>query len=252
MLLIIVTLNRTYSKLKTLSENQMNRLLEAMSVREKETLEASRHSIQCERISTKDYFDCSVHGIHLDTCYKSLTKIMCPSKKSKLQDTLPQGVQRAKRQKRSSSTADLFPTSCFKYNVGRRKIKGKIVVPHKVTLQSAALKLKLTAIKSNDEPCIIQFNARDTSVKDFQYLMEKEIRTHNDCYTEYVHCLQEKPKDQNLSSPADVTGDFDAVRKFINDNILHCNNAVSMMKFHILYKTDVDYVSLHIEIIRSN
>ena len=49
--------------------------------------------------------------------------------------------------------------------------------------------------------------------------MEKEIRTHDDCYTEYVRCLREKPKEQSLSSPADVTGDFDTVRKFINNNI---------------------------------
>ena len=64
--------------------------------------------------------------------------------------------------------------------------------------------------------------------------MEKEIRTHDGHYTEYVHCLQEKPNDQNVSSPADVTGDFDAVRKFINDNILHYNNTVSMVKLHNL------------------
>ena len=86
----------------------------------------------------------------------------------------------------------------------------------------------MAAIKSNDKPRKIQFNARDTSAKGLQYLMEKEIRTHDDCYTEYVRCLQEKPKDQNFSSPADVTGDFDTVRKLINDNILHCNNAVSI------------------------
>ena len=84
---------------------------------------------------------------------------------------------------------------------------------------------------------MIQFNARGTSVKGLQYLMEKEekeIRTHDDCYTEYVCCLQEKPKDQNPSSPADVIGDFDAVRKFINDNILHCKNVISMVKLHNL------------------
>ena len=81
--------NRAYSKLKTLSENQLNRLLEAKSVREKETLEADRHSIQCATIPSKDDFDCSVHGIH--PCYKSFTKILCPSKIRRLQDTLSQG-----------------------------------------------------------------------------------------------------------------------------------------------------------------
>ena len=109
--------NRTYSKLKTLSENQLNRLPEAKSVREKETLEASRYSIQCATFPSKDDFECSAHGIHLDPCYKSLTKILCRTKKGKFQDMLPQGVQRAKRQKRSLSTADLFLITCFKCNV---------------------------------------------------------------------------------------------------------------------------------------
>ena len=104
----------------------------------------------------------------------------------------------------------------------------------------------MAAIKSNDKPRKNQFNARDTSAKGLQYLMEKEIRTHDDCYTEYVRCLREKPKDQNLSSPADVTVDFDAVTKFINDNILHCNNTVSMVKFHNLYKTGVDNVNARV------
>ena len=58
--------------------------------------------------------------------------------------------------------------------------------------------------------------------------------------------MQEKPKDQNLSSNADVTGDFDAVRKFINDNILHCNNDVSMVNPHNLYETGVDNVNARI------
>ena len=123
--------NRTYSKLKTLSENQLNRLFEAKSVREKKTLEANRHSIQCATNPTKDDFDCSVHGILLDPCYKSFNKILCPSKISKLQDTLPQDVQRTKRQKRSSSTADLFPTTCFKGNVSveeREKVKLKFPI----------------------------------------------------------------------------------------------------------------------------
>ena len=115
--------SRTYSKLIALSENHLNRLLKAKSIRKKETLEANRNSIQCAAIRMKDDFDCSVHRIHLDPCYKSFTKILCPSKKRKLQDTLQQGVQRTKRQKRSLSTADLYPTTCFKCNVGQRKRK---------------------------------------------------------------------------------------------------------------------------------
>ena len=104
----------------------------------------------------------------------------------------------------------------------------------------------MAAIKSNDEPRTIQRNARDTSVKDLQYLTEKEIRTHDDCYTEYARCLQGKPKDQNLCLPPDVTVNFDTVRIFFNDNILHCNNTVSMVKLHNLYKTGVDNVNARV------
>ena len=108
--------------------------------------------------------------------------------------------------------------------------------------RTVAIKLKLAAIKLNDKHRIIQFNARDISAKGLQYLMEKEIRTHDDCYTEHVRCLQEK----NLSSPADITGGFDAVRKFINDIILLCNNVVSMVKLQNLYKTSVGNVNVRV------
>ena len=238
--------NRTYSKLKTLSENQLDRLLEAKCFREKETLDANRHLTQCATVPTKDDFDSSVHGIHLDPCYKSFTKILCPSRKRKLQDEFPQVNQRIKRQKRSSSTTDLFPATCFKCKGVRKKKRGKrdkIAYPHKVTLDSAAKKLKLAALKLNDGPRIIQFDARDTTQSGLQYLMEKEIMTHDDCYREYTRCLNENSKEENLSSPDDVTGDFEAVREFINDNILHCNNAVSMVTLHNLYKTGCDNVN---------
>ena len=205
--------NRTYSTLKTLSENQLSRLNEAKSVREKETLEANRHSVQCVTIPTKEDFNCSVHGIHLSPCYKSFTNILCPSRKRTLLDTSTQVLQRTKRQKRSSSTADLLPATCFKCNGSRLQKRGKSEYPHKAILQSAALKLKLAAIKSNDETRIIQFNARDQSTEGLQYLMEKEIMTHNECYTDYVRCLKEKSTDRNLSSCTNVTGDFAAVKE---------------------------------------
>ena len=73
--------NRTCGTLKELSDNQLNRLLEAKNGREKEQLETNRHYEQCRTISEKSQFNSSVHGIHLDPCYKLFTKILCPSKK---------------------------------------------------------------------------------------------------------------------------------------------------------------------------
>ena len=67
--------NRTCGTLKELSDNQLNRLLEAKNVREKEQLETNRHYEQCRTIPEKSQFNSSVHGIHLDPCYKLFTKI---------------------------------------------------------------------------------------------------------------------------------------------------------------------------------
>ena len=146
--------NRTCGTLKELSDNQFNRLLEAKNVREKEQLETNRHYEQCRTIPEKSQFNSSVHGIHLDPCYKLFTKILCPSKKRKLPDT-SNVLERTKRQKRSISNTDLFPKTCFKCNVNRKKKKGKIGNAHKIALQSAALNLKLAAMKLNEEPRII-------------------------------------------------------------------------------------------------
>ena len=232
--------NRTCGTLKELSDNQLNRLLEAKNVREKEQLETNRHYEQCRTIPEKSQFNSSVHGIHSDPCCKLFTKILCPSKKQKLPDT-SNVLERTKRQKQYISNTDLFPKTCFKCNVNRKKKKGKIVNAHKITLQSTALNLKLAAMKLNDEPQIIQFNARGTSVESAQYLMEKELMIHNACYTDYIRCLKEETECSSTNSGA--TGDFDAVKQFINANILNSNNAVSMIKLHSLYKTGIDNVN---------
>ena len=60
--------NRTCGTLKKLSDNQLNRLLEAKNVREKEQLETNRHYEQYRTILEKSPFNSSVHGIHLDPC----------------------------------------------------------------------------------------------------------------------------------------------------------------------------------------
>ena len=96
----------------------------------------------------------------------------------------------------------------------------------------------MAAIKLNDEPHIIQFRAQVQSIEGLQYLMEKEIRTHKQCYAAYIRCLESSTDQDSFSSSG--SGDFDAVKKIINDSILHCNNAVSMANLHEFYKTGFD------------
>ena len=53
-----------------------------------------------------------------------------------------------------------------------------------------------------------------------------------------------KEETEYSSTNSGATGDFDAVKQFINANILNSNNAVSMIKLHSLYKTDIDNVNV--------
>ena len=72
--------NRTYSVLKRLSQNQHQRLLEGKRVREQETLPENKHTTQCETIPVPD-FVAKFHGLHLEPCYKKFTSILPPSRK---------------------------------------------------------------------------------------------------------------------------------------------------------------------------
>ena len=68
--------------------------------------------------------------------------------------------------------------------------------------------------------------------------MEKELMIHSDCYTDHIRCLKEET--ESSSSNSGATGEIDAVKQFINANILNSNNAVSMIKLYSLYKTGID------------
>ena len=83
--------NRTFTKLKALSENQHQKLLKAKAVREKETSELNQHLSQCQTIPVSDNLDVNIHGVHLEPCYKKFTSILAPSRKRKL----PQGKKKA-------------------------------------------------------------------------------------------------------------------------------------------------------------
>ena len=63
-----------YSDLKSLSENQYQRLLEAKRIRQG-SIEQNQHSEQCLSIPDNG-FDVNKHGVHLNPCYKKFTLII--------------------------------------------------------------------------------------------------------------------------------------------------------------------------------
>ena len=91
--------NRTFTKLKALSENQHQKLLKAKAVREKETSELNQHFSQCQAIPGSDNLDVNIHGVHLEPCYKKFTNIFAPSRKRKLPQESSEKSDRLKRHK---------------------------------------------------------------------------------------------------------------------------------------------------------
>ena len=53
--------NRTFTKLKALSENQHQKLLKAKAVREKETSELNQHLSLCQTNPGSDNLDVNIH-----------------------------------------------------------------------------------------------------------------------------------------------------------------------------------------------
>ena len=70
----------TYSTLKSLSENQHQRFLEAKQVNERDVWKENMGAPQCNSIPMPDY-DRSRHGVHLEPCYKEFMSILEPSRK---------------------------------------------------------------------------------------------------------------------------------------------------------------------------
>ena len=226
--------NRTFTKLKALSENQHQKLLKAKAVREKETSELNQHLSQCQTIPGSDNLDVNIHGVHLEPCYKKFTSILAPSRKRKLPQESSEKSDRLKRHKSSHSNTGLFPKKCFKCNTFRKRKDGKFLTAYTITTENAASNLKEAAILKNDHERIVQFNARDTS--NGTYLIEKELMMHRDCYKNYIRCLQDKDTDKTSGANMEY-GDFLSVKSFIDENILNTSNAISMRKIHALYGT---------------
>ena len=58
-----------------------------------------------------------------------------------------------------------------------------------------------------------------------------------DCYKEYIRCLQDYSISDKHAEKV-TTGDFQAVKKNINENLLHTtSNDVSMKTLHEIYET---------------
>ena len=66
--------DKEYSELKPVSENQYKRIIKAKTIRANST-GLNQHLEQCATVPNKGT-DKSVHGVHLESCYKTFTGII--------------------------------------------------------------------------------------------------------------------------------------------------------------------------------
>ena len=220
--------NRRYSVLKSLSQSQHQRLLEAKRVREQETLPENKHTTRWDTIPVPD-FVAKFHGVHLEPCYKKFTSILAPSRKLNAGND-PEVNHRSKRRRQECSTRprDLFPQVCFYCQQNRKTVKRAVHKAYKITMDKVESNIKAAAEKKNDIERLGQFRGVD--------LIAKELMTHQQCYLEYTRCLEDSEaenSDQNVNDK----GDFEGVKAFINQAVLGCSKAVSISVVHEIYGT---------------
>ena len=218
-----------YSELKPVSENQYKRIIKAKTIRAKST-GPNQHlqkftsfciARECPTVPEKG-INKSVHGVHLEPCCKIYRIIPESSKrKSIFAKQTPKGPLKRIRIEKGASSSVIFPKVCFVCKKLRHTVKKKTSTAHVITTTSAAKKIKRAAELKEDDETLVQIKDAD--------LLAKELTCHNQCYLDYIRCLTASP------APANIFGDFEGVKKSIEEGILKCNKAVSMTTLHKIY-----------------
>ena len=164
-------IDRTYSVLKSLSQNQHQRLLEAKRVLEQETLPENKHTTQCETIPVPN-FVAKFHGVHLEPCYKKFTSILVPSRKCNAgNDPEVNHTSKWRRQECRTRPRNLFPQVCFYCQRNKKTVKRTVHKAYKITMDKVEFNIKTAAEKKNDIGRLGQFQGVD--------LIAKELMTHS-------------------------------------------------------------------------
>ena len=216
-----------YSQLKPLSQNQYERIITAKEIRQKGNRE-NRHEEQCKSVPLLS-FDPSVHGVHLDPCYKQFTKIIsvhCKRTPAEVESTT-----RIKRKKadESGNLIEFFPNVCVFCNQERKSANNTVYSLHKIACKDAMALIKEAAKVKNDEKLLIQIRDVD--------LIAKELQMHRICYIDYTRIVTLKNKPSDADETEFAWGDFDAVKAFISESILTMNKAISITVLHQIYGT---------------
>lgn len=222
----------TFSDIKEISASNEERIRLAKSAREK-CNDENYHIEQCESIP--EQIDKTLHGIHSTPCYKKFTLILS---KTKIETTTPSNQNRTStRIKSPPNVKSVYPRECNICKKYQITIKRKKVIPIKITTLIATETIKAAAMKK-DEQLFYEIKELD--------LISKEFKYHPQCYKDFTRGFGEKGRTENQAQDDDElplndnestsqVKDIEAVKRFIEANILRDNKAVSMTTLQELY-----------------
>ena len=211
-----------YSTITPLNENTLRRITEAKLLREISG-GSNLHAEQCA--SVPNDIQPGITGIHMTPCYKKFTLFISQERKKKI--SLPGGQRQRTSMEKNCTTRSLFPEICFfvKKKI-MRKEQGKRVACHKLRTKQAEEKLKHMALIKKDTKLLRYIRRVD--------LIAKKFQIHRSCYRDYT---REDKKNDDQSCTGETTNfNFEAVKTFIQENVIELNQAVSMERAHLIYQ----------------
>ena len=163
------------SQLRPLSQNQFERILKAKEIRQKDN-EENQHQEQCNSVPLIGS-DPSVHGIHLEPCYKKFTKIILIAHKRNADEAESTRVKR-KKSEQCLDAVGLFSKTCVFLNQQRKSVNKTVYTLHKITTNDDVELVKKASEIKNDEQLLLRIRGVD--------LIAKEMQMHRICYIDYT------------------------------------------------------------------
>ena len=195
-------------------------------IRQKDN-EENQHQEQCNSVPLIG-FDPSVHGIHLEPCYKKFSKIISIARKKNADEAEGTRIKR-KKSEECLNTVGLFPKTCVFCDQQRKSVNKTVYTLHKITTNDAVELVKKAAEIKNDEQLLLRIRGADLTAKDMQM--------YRICCIDYTRIIMMKSKPSEADETEFKCGDFESVKSFVSGSILTLNQTVSRTVLHHIYET---------------
>ena len=171
-------------------------------------------------------------GIHMTPCYKKFTLILS-SKKGKKETAT---VRRSLNQGCSSNETkkNVYPFVCQFCKQNRKQHNNNCFIPAKLTTKDGEQTIKQAA-EISDPKFYFEIKGVDLIAKEFIYHIEP-------CHLKFSKCVRPEKEQRKKNT---MNGHCKAVKKYVKEEIIEQNRAVSMTEFHELYGLEIGDCRYH-------